>query len=393
MPTMKRTKTKYEGVSFVVGTSSDDKPENIYYIRYRKNGKLIEEKAGRQFLNDMTPARANQIRLDRMRGKELSNEEKREAEATERAAEEATRNRWTVSRLWTEYKASNPDLKGIVTDENRFARHLEPLFGDKEPPELLPLDLDRLRVKMLKTHKPATVRNAMELLRRIINFGTRKQLCAGLTFTMQMPAVHNERTEDLSPEELERLLDAMDKDHDMQAANFMRMALFTGMRRGELFRLEWRDIDFERGFILLRDPKGGSDQKIPLNAPARELLTHHPRVGESAYVFPGRGGGKRIDIKKAVNRIKERAELPKDFRACHGLRHVYASMLASSGEVDMFTLQKLMTHKSPAMTQRYAHLRDDALRKASELAGDIVSRAMSGQTGKVIPITRQGNES
>jgi len=41
-----------------------------------------------------------------------------------------------------------------------------------------------------------------------------------------------------------------------------------------------------------------------------------------------------------------------------GLRHVYASMLASSGQVDMYTLQKLLTHKSPAMTQRYAHLRD-----------------------------------
>jgi integrase len=47
-------------------------------------------------------------------------------------------------------------------------------------------------------------------------------------------------------------------------------------------------------------------------------------------------------------------------------------MLASSGQVDMYTLQKLLTHKSPQMTQRYAHLRDDALKRASELAGDII---------------------
>ena len=60
----------------------------------------------------------------------------------------------------------------------------------------------------------------------------------------------------------------------------------------------------------------------------------------------------------------------------HGLRHTYASMLASSGKVDMYTLQKLLTHKSPVMTQRYAHLRDDTLKRASNLAGDIISKAV-----------------
>jgi len=57
----------------------------------------------------------------------------------------------------------------------------------------------------------------------------------------------------------------------------------------------------------------------------------------------------------------------------HGLRHVYASMLASSGKVDMYVLQKLITHKDGRMTQRYAHLRDEALKKAADVAGDIVS--------------------
>jgi integrase len=50
-------------------------------------------------------------------------------------------------------------------------------------------------------------------------------------------------------------------------------------------------------------------------------------------------------------------------------------MLASSGEVDMYTLQKLLTHKSPQMTQRYAHLRDDTLKKAADLAGKLISEA------------------
>ena len=49
-------------------------------------------------------------------------------------------------------------------------------------------------------------------------------------------------------------------------------------------------------------------------------------------------------------------------------------MLASSGEVDLYTLQKLLTHKDPRMTQRYAHLRDEALKRASDLAGSLIEK-------------------
>jgi integrase len=121
---------------------------------------------------------------------------------------------------------------------------------------------------------------------------------------------------------------------------------------------------------------------------ARELLESHPRTG-SPYVFPGRNGGKRVDINKQVGRIKAAAGLPKDFRALHGLRHVFASLLASSGQVDLYTLQKLLTHKSAAMTQRYAHLRDEALRRASDLAGDLLGQVMNGSTPKIANLERK----
>ena len=90
-----------------------------------------------------------------------------------------------------------------------------------------------------------------------------------------------------------------------------------------------------------------------------------------------------------MNRIKKAAGLPKDFRPLHGLRHTYASMLASSGQVDLYTLQKLLTHKSAAMTQRYAHLRDDALRRASDLAGDLINQAMNGSNPKIANLERK----
>ena len=359
MPILKRIKTNYPGVYFVVGTSTPTgKPEKIYYVRYRKDGKLIEEKAGRQFQDDMTPARASRIRTQRIVGDELSNKERREVK---KLAVRAEASRWTVDRLWEEYKAQKPDLKGIVTDENRYQNYIKPLFANKEPKDLSPFDLDRLRLNLLKTKTPGTVKNVLELLRRIVNFGEKKNLCEGLKFTIEMPKVSNLKTEDLTPRQLSNLLEALDQDPNVQVANLMLLALFTGMRRGELFKLIWNDIDFERRFIRIREPKGGPDEQIPLNEAARQLLENHPR-SDSPYVFPGRKGGMRTDVNKAVNRIKNKAGLPKDFRPLHGLRHVYASMLASSGKVDMYTLQKLLTHKSPQMTQRYAHHFSESLR-------------------------------
>ena len=229
---------------------------------------------------------------------------------------------------------------------------------------------------MLKKYSSQTTKHVLVLLGRIVNHGIKKNLCSGLSFKIEMPHVDNIKTEYLTNEQIQSLLNAMDADTNREAANFMRLILFTGMRKSEALRLKWTDVDFGRGFLTIRDPKGGKSQAIPMNAEARAVLNAIPS-SDSPYVFPGRDGGQRTDFKKPIMRIKIRAGLPNDFRPLHGLRHVYASTLASSGKVDMYTLQRLLTHKSPLMTQRYAHLRDETLKRASDLAGNLIKHAGS----------------
>ena len=200
MPSLERFKTKYPGVSYVEGISSaTGKSERIYYIRYRRHGHLIEEKAGCQYKDDMTPASTANLRAEKIKGHLPTNVEKREAIE---AKEKAEYDKWTIDRLWKAYKKNNPLLKGMVTDQNRFALHIKPDFGKKEPKDILPLDVDRLRLKLLKIKSPGTVKNVLELLRRIINFGVKKNLCEGLRFTIEMPRLNNLKTEDLTPEQL-----------------------------------------------------------------------------------------------------------------------------------------------------------------------------------------------
>lgn len=358
----------YPGVYYRIADRLGGKgEERVYYVVYKNNGKVVEAKAGRQYKNDMTPARAARYRSMLIEGREKTPQEKRDEKAQHAA-------RWTIEKLWEKYSASKSQGPNR-TDKCNWEKHLSQSFSKKEPAELVKLDTDRLRINLLKKKSPQTVRHILALLRRIINFGVDSGLCPPLPFKISMPSVDNIKTEDLTPKQIQRLLEVLDSTHLTVAASMMKLALYTGMRRGEIFKLRWQDLDFNRGFIHIVNPKGGKSQKIPMNQSARDLLKSIQK-NDSEYVFPARNGGPRKDINKDANKIKQEAELPKNFRPFHGLRHVYATMLASSGKVDMFTLQKLLTHKSPQMTQRYAHFRDEAMQRASNTVDDILSDAM-----------------
>lgn len=365
----------YYRIAKRIGKSGNEK---VYYVRYKVNGKTVEHKAGRQYKDDMTPAKASLKRSRFIEGLELPPVAKRKAIKAKKRAEQ---NKYTIKKLWDEYKKSRKPGKSFDTDKGRYENYLKSPFGNKEPKNIIALDVERLKRRLLKTKSPQTVKHVLNLLTWIINYGTKNGLCPSLTFQIKKPAVDNIKTEDLTQEQLKRLLEAIDNYPNTLISNLMKMALYTGMRRGELFKLKWDQINFERGFISIIDPKGGIDHKIPMNNEVIKLLEKHPRpkykvkgtknkYTNSPFVFPGRGGRQRVSCQVQVNEIKANAGLPDDFRPMHGLRHVYASMLASSGQVDMYTLQKLLTHKSPLMTQRYAHLRDETLKNASNIAGE-----------------------
>ena len=375
-----RHKTDYPGVYYRLAKRIGGMgTEKVFYYKFKQGGKNIEEKAGREFADNMTAAKTATKRGMRIEGKLPSPKEERDKK---KAIQKAASNKWTIDRLWNEYASQKEDNKSFKTDQGRYNLYLKDKFGDKEPSELLQLEIDRLRVNLLKKKSPQTVRHILTLLKRIINFGTDGGFSIGIGFKIKMPRVDNTKTEFLTHEEVQRLLKAIEEDTHPQAGNVMKMALFSGMRRGEILKLQWRDVDFENKFINIREPKGGKSQKIPLNDGARRVLEGIKRE-KGPYVFPGNlGNGTKIT--PHLNKIKRAANLPADFRPLHGLRHHFASMLASCGQVDLYTLQKLLTHKDHRMTERYAHLHDDVLKRASEVAGDIISQAMNGNKEKKV---------
>ena len=386
-------RTDFVGVYYRILKNSMGKQEKFYYIQYYRDGKRHLEKAGGEFKDGMDADKAYVLRKAKQDGHVPPNMERRVAaaaqkEAAKEAKKAAVAARWTFDKLWEEYQKVK-DGKSIKNDNNRYLTHLKEPFGNKTPREVVPLDVDRLRINLQKEKYAAdTIASVLSLFRRIASFGFKRRLCPGLNFKVELPKNLKQRTEDMTPKMMQNYIKVCREWKDPQAGNFQLFALYTGMRRGEIQKLKWTDVDFNRGFIAIRDPKGGADQRIPLNDAAKALLESHPRTSTPRpnskkgpktgdFVFLGERGGQRgiKQISEASAEIRDAAGLPKDFRPNHGLRHTFASHLASSGEVDLYTLQKLMTHKSPMMTQRYAHLRDEPLKRGSNVMSRIIKDA------------------
>ena len=352
MPRQTRHSTEFSGVYFVKLANEN----KSFFIRYKRHGKSVEERAGRSN-EGWNTEKAWHLRTERMSGIKFP------AGELQHGSDLNAGLRWTFSKIFEKYLRLRPDLKGRENDIYRFRNYLEIDFADIAPEEVSHGDVERFRHNLQnKGLKPATVRHVLELLRRLANFAVKKNYCRGLSFQIEMPKVENQKTENLSQDQLQKLLRVLDEDPDLQVRNLVRMALYTGMRRGELFELCWTDIDFYNKIITVRSSKNGRHPTIPLNEMAENVLTAHAQSEtKSNFVFPGRGGKKRTECKRPLLRIRKKAGLPEDFRLLQGLRHVYASMLVSSGKVDLETLQSLLTQKSPLMTQRYAHLLDQAV--------------------------------
>jgi len=295
----------------------------------------------------------------------------------------------TLGGLWEKYLPWAKEHKKTWRDDlYYYRRHIEPRFGNKALDALTPFDIEKMKTELKKgtnargrPFAPQTIKHQIVILRRLYNLARKWGLYDGKSpvESVQMPKVDNQKTEYLRDEEAERLLAVLDTWPFKDTAAFIKFAMFTGLRRGELFKLTWDDVDFDRGMVTLRDPKGGKSQTIPVCSPALDVLRELDVV--STFVFPGKDVKQRTDFKGPWGRIRKAAGLPEGFRF-HGLRHHYASTLVSNG-VDLAVVKELLTHKDMTTTQRYAHLRPDAVKRAAEKAGELLNAKGRGKVLKI----------
>jgi integrase len=272
--------------------------------------------------------------------------------------------------------SSQADYKRMINN------HIRPHFGAHvKVQDVTFSDVDRLHRKITAAGHLHRANRVVTVLSKAFALAQRWAMCDSNPCRGVERNYESKRKRYLSTDELARLVKALAKHEDKQAADIVRLALLTGARRGEILSARWADIDLAAG--IWTKPGSSTKQKTdhiaPLNAPALALLNEireqqvSKRHALGEYVFPGHGsGGHRVNIKRDWRQLCRAADL-RGLRV-HDLRHSYASFLVGGG-ASLPLVGALLGHSNAVTTSRYAHLADDPLRAATERVGAVIAAA------------------
>jgi integrase len=168
---------------------------------------------------------------------------------------------------------------------------------------------------------------------------------------------------------------------DPYGAAALRLLILTGARLREILHLRWREVDLERGLLLLPDSKTGRKTIVLSDAASAVIRQLIPGAGltlaqkTSGFVIKGAADDKpRVDLKKPWAAVRRHAGL--EGVRLHDLRHTFAS-IGAGASLGLPIVGKLLGHSQPQTTARYAHLDADPLRRATNIIGQHLLSAMS----------------
>ena len=280
--------------------------------------------------------------------------------------------------VWLDQYIKQSTNRNLV-NERRYARRWKGYFGNRLLTDISPSDIQRQRAAMRAKLKPrparvpatvplqrkwsdATINRHVAFLKHMLMLAVKDGLltrnpAVGLKLFPEVSA-----TRYLSDEEIQRLQGVMAAG-DWQ---IVALAIETGLRRDEQFRLRWEQVDLEAGLLTLPMPKGGKTRYVPLSEMAQGILRSFGSFLSSPWVFPsGLDPAKPMDSRAFMRRAYEpalrRAGIAKV--NWHALRHTAASRRVASG-VSLSAVKEILGHRSIQTTLRYSHLSPTHLREA-----------------------------
>lgn len=316
-------------------------PDGTYRVKIRRKGypavsKNFEKKTHAQRW-------ATQVEAEMAKGIFVSTDE---AETT------------TMAELFDLYAREVVPTKKSHADIKYRVKRLKNSLGHLTVAALTSMAIKKFRDDRLLQVKDPTVRKELGVLRSVITYAQKEleiHLPMGNPMRMvTMPSKGNERDRRLLPGEEQRLLSAADQ-YGGYIPHLIRLALETGMRRGEMVELCWENVDFTRRTATLENTKNGDRRIVPLSTAAHGVLRSMPRH-ITGRVFPIRGNS----VTQAFSRVRRNAKI-QNLRF-HDLRHEATSRLFELG-LSIMEVSAITGHKDLAMLKRYTHLRAEDLAK------------------------------
>jgi integrase len=281
-----------------------------------------------------------------------------------------------LSDRWlTEFVVPKLKPRTVLDYRQLLSGRVLPALGNLTVVEIDRAHIERLHLDLKNT--PRRANYAVTVVRALLSFAVRHGLrtnnpAAGIKLYRE-----NKRERFLSEAEIGAAADGISRAEAAGtigpfAAAGLRLALFTGARSGEITSIKWDYIDFERRLIRLPDSKNNEPRTIHLSDSAVEVLRNTPHAGPFVVAGMKRGVPYK-NLTHAWARARKYAGL--DDVRLHDLRHSYASLAAGRG-VSLYTIGKLLGHKDPVSTQRYAHLARDAVQAVNDELGTAMQAAI-----------------
>ncbi|MDP2139803.1 MAG: tyrosine-type recombinase/integrase [Gammaproteobacteria bacterium] len=352
-----------------------------YYLRYKdSNGKTRHLRLGQTDTLSLAEARklASDKKTEIRHGANPSMERK--------AAKQIPSLRQFVHEQYAPY--CKVRKRSWHTDELRFNQRLFPAFGDMRLDRITTKQLIDFHSELREVHKlaPATCDHFIKLMRHVFNMAIKWEVIDKNPVSKKVALfnAYNCIEHTLDQTHLQRLLAVLSTHPNRAACRISMFLLSTGCRLNEALCAEWSQIDWTQKVwrIPALNSKSKRMRPVPLNQTAIEVLEQVRNDSPQWVFFNAESGTHYKTLHNAWFDIRKKAGLP--WLRVHDLRHSYASALINNG-VGISSVQALLGHSSPLVTQRYLHMNTQTLLDASEIASQRIVAASPRPVPAALP--------
>jgi integrase len=199
---------------------------------------------------------------------------------------------------------------------------------------------------------PSTIRNDLTIISQVFSTAAKEWGMYDLrnpVENVKLPKQNKGRERRLSKNELKRLLDELEKPY----SDAVLLLLETAMRRSELCRLQWSDINLHKRTAKIRDTKNGEDRSIPLSPTAAQIIAAQPQTADTVFVI------KPDSLTHAMHYATKRAGIRN--LHLHDLRHEATSRFVEGGLFQLAEVMRITGHKTLAAFGVYMHIQAEKL--------------------------------
>lgn len=267
---------------------------------------------------------------------------------------------------WADHNHKTPERDHVA------CKNLRNYFGGKDVYSLSLWEVEKYKSERKKQgRKQETINKELGALRRMFNLALQGTLGAKIGKNpvkgLKLLNVPKSKPRVLRDWEFQGLYSSAS--HHFKP--ILLTAYMTGMRRSEIAKLRWKDVDLEEGYIQIVEAKNGESRSIPIGEPLLSVLRDMSKEVVSDFVFTGPDGKPYTSLtswKRTWNTALKKSRIEK----CrfHDLRHTFVSNLIVNEKEDYATVMGLSGHKDIRMLLRYSHTHEEAKKAAIDKLGN-----------------------